>query len=382
MIKHYFLVFCLSFPLLTVANSNCQKIFNSKTISGPSYQRALVIGSGSFGTGISFVLSQNFEQVAILTRKSSTFNEINNLHTNSLYFSETLPKNIRAIFSNSRQQSYNFQDTDWDLLVFAVPLSSLASLLKEHRNFFSRLIQNNTPLISLAKGIDTKSLKFTDDIFLGVRPDLMDHLVFLSGPSFAKGIIKKDLTFVTLAGKNQTSLLKAHHMISTPEFKAHLTTDTKGVLLGGAVKNVIAIAMGIVEGLGVEANTKAGFMTLLFNESFQLADHYGVSLETLIGFSGFGDIVLSAEGKTSRNKSFGLAVGQREKVQSLIEEQNNTIEGYHTVSAIYQIAQREQLNLPLFETLFHILYENASPDLLIQTLKETDIIFKSPATLL
>ena len=367
------------YPLFseTTQISACYKTFDSNNTNlGLLYSKALVIGSGSFGTGISSVLAQNFERVFITTRKAQIFNSINKLHINERHLSERLSNNVEAVFFNSKYQDQNLKNTNWDLVVFALPLSSLESVLKRNKNFFSALARNNTPFVSLSKGIETRNLKFSDDIFLEILPELKDNLAFLSGPSFAQEIAKKEVTFVTLSGKNKANLLKIHHMLSTPEFKARLTTDVKGVLIGRAVKNAIAIAVGIAEGLDVGANTKAGLMTLLFDEAVQLGYHYKASLKTLHGLSGLGDIILSSEGKTSRNKSFGLAIGQKgHRPQDFIKEKGDTIEGYHTVFSLNQIIERKKLDLPLFQTLFHILYENASPNLLIQKLKEQDPIF-------
>lgn len=336
------------------------------------YDNALVIGSGSFGTALSFVLAGKFKNVFVTSRNSTVLDQINRFHVNRDVSYINLPVNVRAVFFSAGYRDPILEQTDWDLVVFALPLPSLSLILKGHDRFFSLLVRKQVPFVSLSKGIETKSLKFSDDVFLETWPELKDNLIILSGPSFAKEILEEQLTFVTLAGENENQIKRAHQMLSTKNLKASLTRDVKGVLIGGAVKNVIAIAVGIVEGLGASANTKAGFMTLLFNEMSEFSRFYGARIETLHDFSGLGDVFLSSEGAASRNKKFGLALGQGQNVEDFIKE--NTVEGYHTVFSIKQMIEQKNMDLPLFQALFQVLYEGDGPHKLIQNLEEREVI--------
>ena len=358
-----------------VQASNCSRAVSESQkirVISHSYNNALVVGSGSFGTALSFVLSQKFKNVFITSRQKKVVDDINSSHDNGSVFHNSLPKNVRAVSLNNGYSDPVLENKDWGIVIFALPLPSLNEVLTKHKRFFSSLVEKNIPFVSLSKGIEADSLKLSDDIFLDIWPGLAENLIVLSGPSFAREIMEKQPTFVTLAGKNRAQLIQVYNMLSTADLKISLSRDVKGVLVGGAVKNVIAIAIGVAEGLGASANTRAGLVTLLFNEFARFSLSYGAKPQTLYDFSGLGDIYLSLEGTASRNKQFGLIVGQGQSFEAFLK--GNTVEGYHTVFSLNQIIEKENMNLPLFRALFRILYEKADPNLLIQNLKEKDII--------
>ena len=364
MFRYYLIVFFiyLNSVLFQFAEaSECYEVFSKQ-----AYNNALVIGSGSFGSALSFVLSGKFENVVMTSRRNKNLNDTR--------LPKELTKNVKVVLLNRNYQDPILEQKNWNLVVFALPLSALNSTLQEHKTFFSSLVEKQIPFVSLSKGIESESLKFSDDIFLGIWPKLKDKLIVLSGPSFASEIVEKHPTFVTIAGKNKDQLIQVYDMLSTEDLKISLSKDVKGVLVGGAIKNVIAIALGIAEGLKVSSNTRAGLITLLFNEFARFSQAYGVKLETLYDFSGLGDIYLSSEGTDSRNKQLGLAVGQGKNFEDFLR--NNTVEGYHTVFSLNQIIEKENMNLPLFQTLFQILYKKTEPYMLIQKLKEGKTILQ------
>jgi glycerol-3-phosphate dehydrogenase (NAD(P)+) len=166
---------------------------------------------------------------------------------------------------------------------------------------------------------------------------------------------------VSLAGRSRTTLLKAAKLLQTDFFKCFPTYDVKGVLLGGALKNVLAIAGGIVEGLGYNHNTRAALITRGIVEMLRFGVVFNARPETFYGFSGMGDLILTTTGELSRNKSFGMEVAKGRSPEEIIKHTRSVVEGYKTTKAAYELAKRYEIRALLFEGMYHVLYEGADP---------------------
>jgi glycerol-3-phosphate dehydrogenase (NAD(P)+) len=330
------------------------------------YQSALVIGGGAFGTSVATILCRQFETVYLKVRSMDTFDSINR-GENSIYLpGQKLPKNLKAVMDwedISTEARNKIQ-----LVVNGLPTSALQNYYQENFQIFHHFLSLAVPFVSLSKGIDTVSLQLCDDIFNRIFPNHTDLFCYLSGPSFAKEIIEEQITLASLAGKDRATLLKVCQMMQTDYFKLMPTYDIKGLLLGGALKNIVAIAGGIVEGLGFNHNTRAALITRGIVEMLRFGKVYNARPETFYGLSGMGDLILTTTGDLSRNKVFGMELAKGRSVQEILQSQRSVVEGHKSTEAAYRIAQKYAIRTRIFHGMYQVLYENASIQKIIKEL--------------
>lgn len=328
------------------------------------YQTAIVLGGGAFGSAIAFVLAQNFDQVIIHVRSQETCDEIN-AGKNSTYLpGHTLPKNICAVRTWDDVKTKTQGKVE--VIVSGLPMSAIDDFCSLHKTELNQYLSQGVCLVNLAKGIDPDTLELPDQMFLKHFGAYEDKLMYLSGPSFAQEILEQQVTIVSLAGVDKEKVLSVCEMFSTYFFKCLPTTDVKGVLLGGSLKNVIAIAGGIIEGLGYNHNTRAALITRGIVEMLRFGAYFNARPETFYGPSGMGDLILTTTGGLSRNKSFGLEIAKGRKASEVLAQSKSVVEGYKTTKAAYFLAQREHIKARIFKGLYEVLYLDHDPKEVIQ----------------
>lgn len=330
------------------------------------FKTALVLGGGAFGTAIGFVLTQNFKKVIVLVRSKEIYDEINRGENSSYLPGQKLPGSIKAALSFEEVEK--IKDGDIELMVSGLPMSAIDDFCMRHELDVKKYLDQGISLVNLAKGIDHETLKLPDELFKTYFDQYRSQLMYLSGPSFAKEIIDKQITLVSLAGEDRDKLLHACDMLATDFFKAVPTTDVKGVLLGGSLKNVIAIAGGIMEGLGYNHNTRAALITRGIVEMLRFGKVFGARPETFYGPSGMGDLILTTTGELSRNKSFGIEIAKGRKPEEIIAHAKSVVEGYKTTKAAHFLAQKMDIRARIFSGLYGVLYEGADPKKVVQDL--------------
>lgn len=323
------------------------------------YKTALVLAGGAFGTSIGFVLTQNFNKVIILVRSPDIHAEINRGENTTYLPGQKLPPTLKAALNWEEVRA--LKEGDIDLVISGLPMAAIDDFCHSNLPQLKKLLDTGIPMVSLAKGIDHETLKLPDEIFKTYFNDYRKQLMYLSGPSFAKEILDKQITIVSLAGEDKTNLLKACDMMGTAFFKALPTTDVKGVLLGGSLKNVIAIAGGIMEGLGYNHNTRAALITRGIVEMLRFGSYFGARPETFYGPSGMGDLILTTTGELSRNKSFGIEIAKGRKPEDIIKASKSVVEGYKTAKAAHFLALSKNINARIFTGLYLVLYEGHNP---------------------
>ena len=287
---------------------------------------ALVIGAGSFGTAMAQVLATNFEKVILKVRSEDIYLAIKN-GENSVYLPGLkISPNIDAALT-------------WD-------------------------------------EVDPETLELSDDLFYDTYPHFKEQFCFLSGPSFAHEIMQGQITLVTVAGRSKKVLENIISMTNTSYFKALASYDVKGVLLGGALKNILAIAGGIIEGLGYNHNTRAAMITRGITEMLRFGTIYNARPETFYGLSGMGDLILTTTGDLSRNKTFGLELAKGRRPEEIIRMQRNVVEGYKTAKAAHFISERYDIRAQIFNGVYDVLYENHSPEEVISKIMGTPSKFE------
>lgn len=323
------------------------------------YKTALVLAGGAFGTSIGFVLTQNFDKVIILVRSKDIYTEINAGENTTYLPGQKLPSSLKAALSWEEVDAIKVGSID--LIVSGLPMAAIDDFCQSNLSQLKKLLDSGVPLVSLAKGIDHETLKLPDEIYKTHFEAYRKQLMYLSGPSFAKEILDKQITIVSLAGEDKINLLKACDMLGTAFFKALPTTDVKGVLLGGSLKNVIAIAGGIMEGLGYNHNTRAALITRGIVEMLRFGSFFGARPETFYGPSGMGDLILTTTGELSRNKSFGIEIAKGRKPEDIIKASKSVVEGYKTAKAAHFLALSKNINARIFSGLYLVLYEGHCP---------------------
>jgi len=330
------------------------------------FNTALVLGGGAFGTALGFVLTQNFQKVIILVRSLENYSEINSGENKTYLPGQRLPESIRAALSWDEVSKEAVGEIE--IVISGLPMSAIEDFCSHNKSQLRSLLDKGVPLVNLAKGIDHETLKLPSELFNSHFETYKNHLMYLSGPSFAKEIIDKQITLVSLAGEDREKLLKACDMLGTDFFKAVPTTDVKGVLLGGSLKNVIAIAGGIMEGLGYNHNTRAALITRGIVEMLRFGVIFGARPETFYGPSGMGDLILTTTGELSRNKAFGIEISKGRRPEEIISNSKSVVEGYKTTKAAHFLAKKMNIRTRIFSGLYEVLYENANPREVVQNL--------------
>lgn len=333
------------------------------------FDTAVVIGAGAFGTSIASVLSENFKNIIIKVRSEDVYESLNN-GENSIYLpGQKLASNIKAALTWEELDGM-LQGRKLELLVNGLPTSAIKPFYSENRERFAKYFEQKIPLVSLSKGIDTETLELPDDLFMHQFSEYQDYIYYLSGPSFAKEILDKQVTIVSLAGRSPDILVSLATMLQTEYFKAFLTYDIKGVLLGGALKNILAIAGGILEGLGFNHNTRAAMITRGITEMLRFGKVYNARPETFYSFSGMGDLILTTTSDLSRNKTFGMEIAKGRSAKEIISSQRSVVEGYKTTEAAFKLAKKYQIRALLFDGVYQILYHDVDPKEVIKQLME------------
>lgn len=333
------------------------------------YQTALVIGAGAFGTSIGDILANNFERVILLVRSEDLYQCLDG-GENSIYLpgQKLSAKMVPALSWEEVEQK---TAGNIDLMVFGLPTAAIKPFLKQSKDQLESLLQKKIPMVSLTKGMDCDTLELPDDIFIDYLGKYREQFTYLSGPTFAKEIVDKQITVASLAGRNKRVLEEVAIKMQTSYFKVFPTYDIKGVLLGGALKNVVAIAGGIIEGLGFNHNTRAALITRGIVEMLRFGVVFNARPETFYGLSGMGDLILTTTGGLSRNKVFGLELAKGRKPREIIDSQRSVVEGYKTSKSIYLVAKKYDIQCTIFTGVHSVLYEDANPEQVIHSIMST-----------
>lgn len=333
------------------------------------HQTALVLGAGAFGTSMAFVLAQNFERVIVKVRSDDIYQELKNGENKTYLPGQKIPASI--VPAKTWDEVRELTRGQVELVVSGLPTSAIVPFFEEQGDEIIAHLMRGVCFVSLSKGIDPDTLKLPDEIYEDYLGAFKDQLFYLSGPSFAKEILDKQITLVSIAGRSRSKLLQTCEMLQTSFFKALPTYDIKGVLLGGALKNILAIAGGVIEGLGYNHNTRAALIYRGIVEMLRFGHVFNARPETFYGLSGMGDLILTTTGDISRNKLFGLEVAKGRKPEDIIKTSRSVVEGYKTTKAAYLLAQKYEIRARLFTGLYSVLYEEADPRAIIQVMMET-----------
>lgn len=302
-----------------------------------------VIGAGAWGTALALVAARAGHSVTIWARQKEAAASINAAHENSARLPGIMLPDTIAATANPGDLAAS------DLVLIATP----AQAMREAMSQFGEHLAPGTPAIITAKGIEQSTSRFMTDILGEVCPDL-EPLV-LSGPSFAADVARELPTAVTLAARSLATARPAAEALSCPTFRPYISDDLIGVQVGGAVKNVLAIACGILTGRGLGESARAALIARAFAELTRFGAALGARRETLTGLSGLGDLVLTCSSPQSRNFRFGLALGEGRSPKAAMSGTNGVSEGAFTAAAVVKIAAAQGIEVPVSAAVLAIL---------------------------
>lgn len=312
-------------------------------------KRIAVIGAGSWGTALAMVAARNQHHVRLWAREPEVANSINQAHRNPLYLSEANLENIQATTIIEEA----IDGADFALLV--VPSHAMREIISCLRPFLS----SNVVLVGAAKGVENSTLMRMEEVVADVlRESFEPRYVALSGPSFAREVAEGYPTAIVAASRDRESSELVQRSLSSSVFRIYTNTDVVGVELGGAVKNVVAIAAGVVRGLGFGTNAVAAIITRGLAEMTRLALAEGARVETMAGLAGLGDLVLTCTGELSRNRYVGVELGRGRKLEEILGEMRGVAEGVKTTRSIYELGRRLGIEMPITASIYALLYED------------------------
>ena len=312
-----------------------------------------VLGAGSWGTALALQLCRANNQVVLWERSVDRAKLMQQEGRNIRYLTEfSFPENLRV--TSSLEQATR----DADLIVLVVPSQAMRSLLEKVLPFLSPTV----PICCASKGIEQGSLMTMEEVLRDVLPvHFHAQLSFLAGPSFAKEVASGLPTTVVVASRFPEVASQFADACHAGKFRVYHTDDIIGAELGGALKNVIAIACGVADGYCLGLNARAGLMTRGLAEITRLAVKRGANPLTLSGLAGMGDLVLTCTGNLSRNRRVGLGLGEGKKLELILDELGQVAEGVITTKSAWELAQKENIEMPITEQIYALLYEEKTP---------------------
>jgi glycerol-3-phosphate dehydrogenase (NAD(P)+) len=313
--------------------------------------KVCVLGAGAWGTALAKVLAEKGDHVLIWSRRQELAEQINRARENARYLpGARLPDTLEATSDMGEAMR------DVDMVVFVAP----SHATREVARMVAPHLPEGIPIVSASKGIENDSLEFMDQVLESELPHAGSRLAFLSGPSFAKELAAHLPTAVVIAARNADVCDAVMRRFHQPYLRLYASDDVVGVECGGALKNVIAIAAGAVDGLGLGHNTRAALVTRGLAEIARLSMARGGSALTLAGLAGMGDLVLTCTGELSRNRTVGMELGKGRKLPDILAGLGHVAEGVKTTKSAHDLSVKMGVDLPITREIYNILYEGKS----------------------
>lgn len=331
-----------------------------------------IIGGGSFGTAVSVVLGYAGYPVTIWAREKEVTDGINNNRRNPSYISDVeLPEKVQA--GNDLREVLQGSD----MVVFATPTHALREVARKTRSMF----KGHEIVVTISKGIEKDSLMTPSQILVDVLEGkvLEDQIGIVTGPSHAEEVAKFKPTTVVAAAYSKRAARIIQETFMTPAFRVYLNHDILGAEIGGALKNIMAIAAGIIDGAELGDNAKAALMTRGLHEMKRMGTKLGASQDTFSGLTGMGDLIVTCTSQHSRNRFVGYHIGKGKKLDEIISGMNMIAEGIKTAQSVGQWSRNTNVEMPITKAVNKVLFENVDPkdvvhELMTRNAKEEIII--------
>lgn len=321
-----------------------------------------VLGSGSWGTALAKHMADIGHEVRLWSRRKEQAESIQSSRENKQYLpGASLPPTLTS--------THGFEAAvgGADLVLSVIPSQETRgawTTAKEH-------LGSGVPVLCASKGIENHTLSLMSDVLTDVIPG--HPLGFIAGPSFAKEVAKHLPTAIVIGSKDAAMARQAQQSMSSDWMRAYVSSDVCGVELGGSLKNVIAIACGCADGLGLGHNTRAALITRGLAEITRMAVKLGADPLTLAGLAGMGDLVLTCTGDLSRNRRVGIGLGQGKQLVDILKEMGQVAEGVETAKAANDLAAREGIDMPIAKEVYRMLYEDKPAREVVLSLMRRDL---------
>ncbi|MDQ0412121.1 NAD(P)H-dependent glycerol-3-phosphate dehydrogenase [Mesobacillus stamsii] len=316
-------------------------------------EKVAVLGAGSWGTALAMVLADNGHEVRLWGHNFAQIEEINQNHTNKKYLPGiTLPSSVMGY------SSLHAALDGMKMVIMAVPTKAIREVIRKMMESTSESVI----IVHVSKGIEPDSLLRISEMIEEEMPEkLLESVVVLSGPSHAEEVSLRHPTTVTVSSKKMDEAEKVQDLFINNHFRVYTNPDLIGVEIGGALKNIIALAAGISDGLGYGDNAKAALITRGLAEIARLGVKMGASPLTFSGLTGIGDLIVTCTSIHSRNWRAGNMLGKGQNLDEVLENMGMVVEGVRTTKAAYQLAQKFEVKMPITNALYHVLFNNVNP---------------------
>ena len=309
-------------------------------------KRIGVLGGGSWGTALGILLANKGYDVHMWLRDENQIMDMNETRINNKYLPHiTLPSNLKL---TNDLEKVNFNK---DAIVLSVGTHGIREVLNNCKSY----IKKDQIIVNVSKGIENQSLLRISEIVEEIVPN--SRYTVLSGPSHAEEVAKNMPTTVVSASKSKEVAQYVQDLFITPSFRVYTNPDVIGVELGGALKNIIALGAGISDGSGWGDNTKAALMTRGIYEMARLGEKMGAQASTFLGLAGIGDLIVTCTSMLSRNRRAGILIGKGIKVEDAIKEIGMVVEGIKTTKSTFDLSKKYNIDMPIAEELYGVLYE-------------------------
>ena len=323
-----------------------------------------IIGTGSWGTALGQVLVDNGHDVLMWGIDIDEVVDIHLYHQNSKFFPNVL-------LNDQLDATNNIDEiVDCDVVIFATP----SFTIKELAQTVSKKLKKKVIAVSVAKGFDPETHeRLSETIQKNFKKDKLQAVVSLIGPSHAEEVVLRMQTAISAVSEDEEAATTIQELFSNPYFRIYRSCDVIGAEIGVAAKNVIAIASGISEGIGLGDNAKAALITRGLAE----IQRYGVALggkaETFLGLTGVGDLVVTCTSPHSRNFQAGLQIGKEDSAKGFWEQNTKTVEGVRACEIIYEESRKRKISMPIIEQIYEVLYHDAKPSEAVLKLMTRDL---------
>ncbi|QFF98697.1 NAD(P)H-dependent glycerol-3-phosphate dehydrogenase [Psychrobacillus glaciei] len=316
-------------------------------------EKITVLGAGSWGTALAMVLANNNHDCLLWSHREDQAIEIDIDHTNKRYLPNiVLPSNLNA--TSDFERAIDHATT----IILAVPTKAIREVCQQMRVH----LKEKKLFVHVSKGIEPNSLKRISEMIEEELPsNLVEAIVVLSGPSHAEEVVLHHPTTITAACEKLEAAKKVQDLFMNNSFRVYTNDDVIGVEIGAALKNVIGLAAGIVDGLGYGDNAKAALITRGLAEISRLGISLGAKAYTFSGLTGMGDLIATCTSVHSRNWKAGNLLGKGATLENVLDEVGMVVEGVRTTQAAYQLAQKQQVSMPITEALYSVLFEHVNP---------------------
>lgn len=319
------------------------------------------VGGGSFGTALSVMMAKKGYKIKIWDRKISTVEDINIKRENIKYLPNVvIPSNVKA-YENLKEA---IQDSKY--IIICVPSHAVADVCKK----LEHIIDKNQIIISTAKGIDQDTKMRLSQVIKKYLP--YNPIVVMSGPSHAEEVALDIPTTVVVTSENMKYANMVQELLMTTKFRVYTNSDIIGVEIGGAVKNIIALAAGISDGIGYGDNTKAALMTRGMHEIVRIGTKLGGKKETFYGLTGMGDLIVTCTSMHSRNRKAGILIGKGIKTEEACRQIGMVVEGVKACKAFFKLKNELQVSMPITDMLYKVLFEDKDPKYAVYELMTRD----------